>query len=200
MRRTPEIIHWANQGSGRSKNGDSLRVLAPVDLRDDSRRSMLTAIELAERWGSPITLLHVTAKTPLTNQKPAGLDAIGLLHSVLHTPAGPTSTRDEQAAQLRRMEQSSIRRMKKVVPADWLDRVHASFAWRYGDVADEIVAYAREHQFDVIVLGKRDYPRPWRFGRTISRRVIQTSPCQVLVAYPSGQAEVERPVAVEAAS
>jgi nucleotide-binding universal stress UspA family protein len=128
----------------------------------------------------------------------SGLDAIGLLHSVLHTPAGPAASHDDQMSQLRRLEQSALRRMKEIIPPH--PTVRVAFAWRYGDVAGEIVAYAEANAIDVIVLGKSDRPRPWRFGRGISRRVVQKASCQVLIAYPSGQACVERSDLAEAAS
>ncbi|QDT75172.1 universal stress protein [Lacipirellula limnantheis] len=168
------------------------RVLAPIDFDEESRRSRLTAIELAAQWGAKVTLLHVSQRAPLA-QPCTGLDAIGLLHRVLRTPAGPMASFSEQELQLRRLEQSAIRRMKNDVPQYLVGKVEFTFAWRAGNVAEEIVAYAKEQACDVIVLGKNECSRPWRLSRGVTRRVIQTATCQVLVAYPSGQASVGDP-------
>lgn len=177
-----------------------LRILAPISFRDESRRSRLTAIELAAHWGAEVTLLHVTSRTPLSTANRTGLDAIGLLHCAIHSPAGPAASHEEQTSQLRRLEQSALRRMKEFIPPQWSEKVQATFVWRHGDVAEEIINYAGANAFDVIVLGKREHARPWRFGRGITRRVIQKATCQVLIAYPSGQACVERHDFAEIAS
>lgn len=168
------------------------RVLAPIDFDDESRRSRLTAIELAAQWGAEVTLLHVSQRALLAIQQRTGLDAISLLHSVLRTPAGPAASSSDHESQLRRLEQTAIRRMKHDLPQYLLEKVTFTFAWRTGEAPDEIVAYAKEHAIDIIILGKNERSRPWRLSRGIARRVIQTAPCQVLVAYPSGQTSVER--------
>lgn len=168
------------------------RVLAPINFDDESRRSRLTAIELAAQWGAEVTLLHVSQRAPLVAPQRTGLDAIGLLHSALRAPAGPAASFGDHELQMRRLEQTAIRRMKNDVPQYLLDEVRFTFAWRAGEVAEEIVAYAKEHAIDVIILGKNERARPWRLSRGVARRVIQTASCQVLVAYPSGQTCVER--------
>lgn len=198
MTHSHETINWKSR-SDETNGPRPLRVLAPVNFDDDSRRSRLTAIELAAQWGADVTFLHVSPLEPVLPQR-TGLDAIGLLHSVLRTPAGPAASHDDQELQLRRLEGAAIRRMQRMIPDAWNDKVRASFAWRSGEVHVEIVAHALEHEIDVIVLGTRDQPRPWRLSRGVARRVIQTAPCQVLVAYPSGQASVERRAAEAAAS
>ena len=176
------------------------RVLAPISFDDESRRSRLTAIELAAQWGAEVTLLHVSHLAPLVAPQRTGLDAISLLHSALRTPAGPAASSSDHALQLRRLEQTAIRRMKNDVPQYLLDKVAFTFAWRAGEVAEEIVAYAKEHAIDVIILGKNERSRPWRLSRGIARRVIQAASCQVLVAYPSGQTSVERSAIASVAS
>ncbi len=170
----------------------SLRVLAPIDFNDESHRSRLTAIELAAQWGAEVTLLHVSPLAPLVAPSHTGLDAIGLLHRALQTPAGPAASYDEQELQLRRLQETALRRLRAIVPASLENKVGFDFAWRAGEVAEEIVGYAKEHQIDVIILGENRRTRAWRLSRGIARRVIQTAPCQVLVAYPSGQTSVER--------
>ncbi|WP_428305887.1 universal stress protein [Lacipirellula sp.] len=190
MTRSHEIIDWKSGDPEASNDPKQLRILAPINFDDDSRRSRLTAIELAAQWGANVTFLHVS---PLERVLPerTGLDAIGLLHSVLRAPAGPAMSHGDQELQLHRLEGAAIRRMKRMIPAAWSDKIRATFAWRSGEVHVEIVAHAMEHEIDVIVLGTRDQPRPWRLSRGVARRVIQTAPCQVLVAYPSGQASVD---------
>lgn len=199
MTRSLNAADWP-KGTNGSGAGRPLRILAPINFHDESRRSRLTAIELAANWDAEVTLLHVTSRIPLPTINRTGLDAIELLHSALHSPAGPAVSRDDQLSQLRRLEQSALRRMKEAVPPLWSEKVRATFAWRYGDVAEEIINYAEANAFDIIVLGKREHPRPWRFGRGITRRITQKATCQVLIAYPSGQACVERSDFVEAAS
>lgn len=176
----------------RARDARVQRVLAPVDFDDESRRSRLTAIELAAQWGAEVTLLHVSHRAPIGVPQRTGLDAIGLLHSALRTPAGPAASTSDHELQLRRLEQTALRRMQNDVPQYLLDKVAFTFAWRAGDVAEEIVAFANEQAIDVIILGKNERSRPWRLSRGIARRVIQKAPCQVLVAYPSGQTNVER--------
>ncbi|BBO34814.1 universal stress protein [Lacipirellula parvula] len=199
MPRSHEIVDWNSAGSDEASRPRPLKVLAPVNFDDDSHRSRLTAIELATQWGADVTFLHVSPRTPLVVPERTGLDAIGLLHSVLRTPAGPAASHEDQELQLRRLEGSAIRQMKRMIPDAWSGKLQASFAWRSGEVAAEIAAYALEQEIDVIVLGASDRPRPWRLSRGVTLRVIQTAPCRVLVAYPSGQASVERR-SVEAAA
>jgi nucleotide-binding universal stress UspA family protein len=187
-----EIIGWKADAREHASGTKPLKVLAPVNFDDDSRRSRLTAIELAAQWQADVTLLHVSQRTPLVALERTGLDAIGLLHSVLRAPAGPAASREDQELQLRRLEGAAIRQMRRIIPDAWIGKLQATFAWRSGEIPAEIVAYALEHEIDVIVLGATDRPRPRRLSRGVVHRVIQTAPCQVLVAYPSGQASVER--------
>jgi nucleotide-binding universal stress UspA family protein len=191
MTRSINAADWP-KGTNAAGERRPLRILAPINFHDESHRSRLTALELAANWDAEVTLLHVTSRVPLPTINRTGLDAIELLHSALHSPAGPAASRDDQLSQLRRLEQSALRRMKEAVPPAWCEKVRATFAWRYGDVAEEILNYAETNAFDVIVLGKREHPRPWRFGRGISRRITQKAACQVLIAFPSGQACVEQ--------
>ena len=185
-------LEWSSHPRQSSVSGPSLRVLAPIDFDDESHRSRLTAIELAAQWGAEVTLLHVTPRAPLAATSHTGLDAIGLLHRALQSPAGPAASYDDQELQLRRLQQTALRRLRSIVPASLENKIAFDFVWRAGDVAQEIVGYAKERQIDVIVLGENRRSRPWRISRGIARRVIQTAPCQVLVAYPSGQTSVER--------
>lgn len=183
---------WRSPSATSPSAGSTLRVLAPIDFDDESHRSRLTAIELAAHWGAEVTLLHVTPRAPLVAPSRTGLDAIGLLHRALQTPAGPAASHNDQQLQLRRLEQTALRRLRSMVPPALQDKVTFDFVWRSGEIAQEIVACANERQIDVIILGEHQRSRPWRISRGIARRVIQTAPCQVLVAYPSGETSVER--------
>lgn len=191
-RSSEKKFEWSSHSGGSPAPGPSLRVLAPIDFDDESRRSRLTAIELAAQWGADVTLLHVSPRAPLVAPSRTGLDAIGLLHRALQTPAGPAASYDDQELQLRRLQRTALRRLQSIVPAALENKVAFGVAWRSGDVAQEIVAYAKEHQIDVIILSENQRSRPWRISRGIARRVIQTASCQVLVAYPSGQTGVGR--------
>lgn len=187
-----ETISWKSHRLNSANESRPLRILAPVDFDHDSQRSRLTAIELAAQWRADVTFLHVSPQKKLEMSDRTGLDAIELLHNVLRTPAGPASSSDDQLQQLRLLEAAAMLRMKRMLPDSLGDKIQPTFAWRSGCVHKEIVAYAREHEMDVIVLGTRDQRRPWRFSGGVVRLVTRAAPCQVLVAYPSGQASVER--------
>ena len=187
-----ETIDWKSHRLNGANESRPLRILAPVDFDHDSQRSRLTAIELAAQWRADVTFLHVSPQKQLEISERTGLDAIELLHNVLRTPAGPASSSDDQLQQLRLLEAAAMLRMKRMIPDSLSDKIQATFAWRSGSVHKQIVDYAREHEMDVIVLGTRDQRRPWRFSGGVVRLVTRGAPCQVLVAYPSGQASVER--------
>ena len=146
--------------------------MCPIDFSEASREAVVAAIELSKRFGAELTLLHVY-------QIPAYTMPEGLIS------AGPdvVATMQEQIDRLLESWQGDAARSGvKVTTASVLG---APFA--------EIVRYAREHAFDLIVIGThgRTGLRHALLG-SVAEKVVRKAHCPVLTVRYSRH-EFERP-------
>jgi nucleotide-binding universal stress UspA family protein len=133
------------------------KICCPIDFTWESRIAMEEAAELAWRFGSQLTLVHVV----------------------------PRGRPDAEATAS--VEPSEAGLQPKL--AEWLneaDRIAANgvdSAVRAGAPADEIVRFAREGRYDVIVMGTRaDAARDHSRAGSVAQAVVATAPCTVVVA------------------
>lgn len=134
------------------------RICCAVDFSEPSRRALEEAADLARRFASDLTALHVYDVLP-----PTGLDLLG----------PPVEEAQRSAAQV--MEQW-------VRDAELIARRAVRSALRIGAPAQEILRFAREGSFDLLVLATQ--------GRTglkrlvlgsVAERVVREAECAVLV-------------------
>lgn len=139
------------------------RVLVAYDFSDDAERALTFGLSLAQEYQAELHLLHVLPK-PAQKEEP-------------EIAWGPVSTEGayHQAA----------RRLQKAVRAEaylWCTVKHAV---RWGRPYQEILAYAKEEQIDLICMGAngQNFSLEGLFGSNVDR-VLRQAPCPVLVAHP----------------
>lgn len=140
---------------------DLRRVLVAYDNSADADLALSYATSLAQKYQTEVHVLHVI------NNKSADL------------PDDDFATSDEIAAQ----------RLQLVIPEEarlWCNFVTAV---RCGQPANEILAYAEEHEVDLICMGASGtgFSLDKLFGSTVDR-VLRHAPCPVLVSRPTKKA------------
>jgi nucleotide-binding universal stress UspA family protein len=143
-------------------------ILVAVDGSENSERALNFALDLADRYNAPLTVLNVS-ESP----------AIGAV------PLEPTSISGDTLAlfskELRVLHEDILK--KAVAHAKELNpKVEVSSKLREGDPASEIVAEAKESGFDVVVVGHRGASRVKEiFLGNISEKVSHLAPCPVII-------------------
>jgi nucleotide-binding universal stress UspA family protein len=160
------------------------RIVVPTDFSADAEQAIRVAGELSRIYGAPLTLIHIY--DPVAYPLPDGY--------MLYTPG-----------QLSRMWEEFERRLAEA-QADALARgaVRAETRLLQGLTAAEIVRFAKEEGYDLIVMGTH--------GRTgvarvllgsVAARVVQTAECAVLTVKRPAQrveATVHEPAAASPGS
>lgn len=132
------------------------KILVAVDGSEYSNVAVKKACELAEKFGSKVTLLNVV--------KPL---------SVFHEGV-------EIVEALQKDEAMQILRKSKEILIDM--EIDSKTLFRKGDPASEIVDIARENDVDLIVIGSRGFSgiKMFLLG-SVSKRVTEHAHCSVLV-------------------
>jgi universal stress protein A len=142
---------------------DLHRILVPTDFSKHSHNALTYAASFAEKFGAEIHLLHVVQDFAVFFPDPIAAGAPGF------PPA------DHLTAAVRAALDRTVREHKQLQHL----RVHAEA--REGTPYHEIVAYARENDIDLIIMGTH--------GRTglahlllgsVAEKVIRRAPCPVL--------------------
>lgn len=143
------------------------RVLCAVDHSEPSLRAARLALELAARCKSDLILLNVV-RLPEGRQD-------GIAEFLRHEHnADPPGVAVLEAAQ-DELAQLSDRLASEGGPA-------ITCEVRGGEAATEIVASARDHRIDLIVIGHRGQSRLAQvLLGSVARRVVETAPCPVLI-------------------
>jgi universal stress protein A len=133
------------------------RILAAVDLTDDSRRVTDKAAELAGQWQAEVRLLHVVEFVPIEPMSDSLVPVVQI---------------DDRIMERARTQ------LQELAAASGLSADGARVI--SGNVKTEILRLAREWQADLIVLGSRE-----RHGLSIlvnltEDTVLHGAPCDVL--------------------
>ena len=150
---------WVGVSSGEI---DLHRVLVAHDFSRDSELALNYGLSLAQEYQAEVTLLHVLAS--------AGREEPELAWSASSTGTAYTYV---------------TQKLQQSIPKEaflWCNCVNVV---RCGNAADEIVAYAREREVDLICIGASG--SGWTIGKlfgTTVDRVLRQAPCPVLVARP----------------
>jgi len=150
------------------------KVLVPLDGSEHSDRALETAIQISKKFRSKMTLLHVysvvvpgvIAPEP-TTLTPAGVPVV-------------TSAEVAQMVEAARMVGSRVLTdgEQKVKSAN----VKVETVLREGNTVQEIIALAKEGEFDLIVMGARGISRIRELLMgSVSEGVIKNAHCPVLV-------------------
>lgn len=135
------------------------RILAPTDFSEPSYEALAMAVELAEHFGSELHLLHVV---PPLHVVPVPVNVeIPLYELELREAA----------------ERSMTELVEQRIPKNLT--VFSSVVW--GDPADEILAYQKEKEIDLIVIathGRSGWKR-FVFG-SVTEKVVRLPSCPVL--------------------
>ncbi len=137
------------------------RLCCPVDFSRESRIAMQEAAELASGKGGELVLLHV-------DDSPPGSAGAGSLVAA-ETLRGAALELERQLGEWAEAARHVVRRP-------------VQFVLLAGTPADEVVRFAREGRYDVIVMGTRG-----RTGReqlvfgSVAQAVVRDAPCTVVV-------------------
>jgi nucleotide-binding universal stress UspA family protein len=149
---------WVGMSTGEI---DLRRVLVAYDSSPDAEVALKYGLSLAQEYQTELHLLHVL---PKDDQAPE----FALSHSRGETPYT-----------------GAARQLQNAVPPEALLWCKVVNAVDSGRPYDRLLAYAREHEIDLICIGGRGarFVLGVLFGSTVDR-VLRQAPCPVLVARP----------------
>lgn len=133
------------------------RILVPFDFADTSAPAATYAADLAKAFGAELAFLYVGEPTRTAFDVDVPADT---------NPAVAESLRDAV--------------LKVLTPAEHA-LVNPQYFVRAGTTAAEIVRFAHEHEFDLIVMGThgRGFVGHMVMG-SVAEKVVRTAPCPVL--------------------
>ncbi|OLE50769.1 MAG: hypothetical protein AUG51_26130 [Acidobacteria bacterium 13_1_20CM_3_53_8] len=138
------------------------RVLVAYDFSDDAERALSFGLSLAQEYQADLHLLHVVPKP--TQDGPEIAWGSASIEGIYH---------------------QATRRLQKAVMGEaqlWCKVKHAV---RWGRPYQEVLAYAKEEEIDLICIGAsgKNFSIEALFGSNADR-VLRQAPCPVLVAHP----------------
>ena len=154
-------------------------ILVPLDFSPASEAALLRAKQLAARFGARLSLLHV-----VTDPKARGTWA-----SEIYVPAIP-EVRE-------RLLDDARARLTGSLLAEDRAQLQVTVDALAGAVADVILAVARQHQIDLIVMGTHGRRGFAHFVMgSIAERVVREAPCAVLTTHAAPAAQTAPRAAV----
>jgi nucleotide-binding universal stress UspA family protein len=143
------------------------RIVAPTDFSRHSELSLEAAVEMAERFGAELHVLHIVVPQIYQSEMPE-----------MMMPPMTDLTADMLAAARRRMDA-----WRQGLPADRKLKTHVIESTRKEDIA--ICAFAAEHAADLIVIGSHGHTGLMHLllGST-AEQVVRHAHCPVLVVKP----------------
>jgi len=148
-------------------------ILVAVDGSEHSKKALNYAMELAEKFGGKITLIHVYS-------------TVVPFRPSVDTLSGPTLTSPTSAEIAAKMSEEAKQMGKQIL--DEAESVvnergiSVEKVLKEGDVVREIVGVAQEGKFDLVVMGHRGLSRLKEvFMGAVSEGVSHKAPCPVLI-------------------
>lgn len=143
------------------------RILLPTDFSEPSLAAANYAIELANRFGARVDILHVIEEPSLTIP-------------LLETYGAPS--REEYEAQAQAMLSEW-----PVLSDELKEKLHIERRFAHGSAYLEILQDAKEHDCDLIVMGThgRGLTAHLLLGN-VAERVVRKASCPVLTIRPTG--------------
>jgi nucleotide-binding universal stress UspA family protein len=142
-------------------------ILVATDFSECSDAAVEQGRALAAAFDASLHLLHV-ATAPL------------------YEPSAGYAPGEEFVHIVRRLEAQGLQRLDRVATTTRLPKNRLVLATAWGNAADEILKYAREHHVDLIVCGTHGR-RGWDhlLMGSVAERVLRLAPCPVLTAHAS---------------
>jgi universal stress protein A len=140
-------------------------ILVPVDFSENSQVAFEAAYDLALQLGAKLYVLHVQDESTLR---------IAIKEELL----SQCSTDEEVQSAVERLTEE---RFSKMLSSMDTSKVAIERTSRRGDSDKEIVAYAREIEADMIVIGRRGASIISAVLGSVAESVVKKSPCPVLV-------------------
>jgi len=135
------------------------KILIAFDGSDGSKYALTTAIDLAKQLNAHLSAIWVKSKLP-------------------HYPETVSEVSEEQAA-----ADSFLEELKKYLNENSkLNGIDIDFYTVAGNPSKTIVSYAKENQFDLIILGNEGHSSLWgsSLGHTADR-ISEHAHCSVLI-------------------
>ncbi len=144
------------------------KILVAVDGSENSMRALDFAVDFADKYGAPLTVVNVTESSGVASVPP-------------EIAAYTSDNMVVVARDLRRvhedMLEKAMTRAKAAKP-----NLPVSTVLREGNPASEIVALAKEGSFDVVVVGHRGISKVREmFLGSISDKVTHSLTCTVII-------------------
>lgn len=149
-------------------NAKIRNILFPTDFSSTAREAQQYAMELVEKFGATLHLLHVVPEV------------------IMPLPDSSTSWTIPEANINQHIEDAN-KQLLREVGETWAGSHQVQRTTTFGFVVDEIVKYAKEHEIDLIVLGTH--------GRTglshlllgsVAEKTVRMATCPVLTVHPRG--------------
>ena len=142
---------------------DLQRLLVAYDGSSDADLALNYGVSLAQEYQAELHLLHVISDVETTED-----------------PEVAWSSAEQESSY-----EIAARRLQRAIPKEvflWCNMVTAV---RCGEPANEILAYGKEHEIDLICVGAsaKGFSLDKLFGSTVDR-VLRHAPCPVLVSRP----------------
>ena len=142
-------------------------ILVATDFSECSEAAVEQGRALAAAFDASLHLLHVAI-------------------APLHEPWAGDAPGEKFVHIVRRLEAQGLQRLDRVATTTGLPKNRLVLATAWGNAADEILKYAREHHADLIVCGTHGR-RNWDhlFMGSVAERVVRLAPCPVLTVHVS---------------
>jgi nucleotide-binding universal stress UspA family protein len=139
-------------------------ILVAIDFGEASKRALDEARTLAASFGSSLDLLCIV-------QDPFAF------------PWAPAAPHEELLSLLKPMQREAGEHLKRLLTPDEALTYHANLVTRVGKPAEQILAYAREHAVNLIVMGRDGHGSPTAAASlgSVAQAVARQAPCPVLL-------------------
>ncbi|TWU14084.1 putative universal stress protein [Symmachiella macrocystis] len=140
-------------------------ILLPTDFSEPGLEAANYAVEMAERFGATLHLLHV------------------IVDPVIYLPMFESYPMPSKAE----FEQYAQERMEGWLTDDDKKRCNAQLHWVHGTPFVEIINFARENEIDLIVMGTHGHGAiAHMLTSSEAEKVVRKAPCPVLTVRPEG--------------
>lgn len=142
------------------------KILVPVDGSPVSQKAAEKAIELANKYGSKLTFIHVVDTRGIYTYDVGGIISVPFNY--------PKITKE--------LIQVKTEFLDAFVSTLGLNDKDVEKVVLHGEPSDKILEYVVEQKYDLIVMGRRGFSKIRRFFvGSVTQRVIADAPCPVLI-------------------
>lgn len=144
------------------------RILFPTDFSEPAKQAGQYAMELAEKFGAELHLLHILPEVTLP------------------LPDSATSWTLPDIALKSRLE-AAEKQLLQGLNTEWSGESQTVRTATVGVAVNEIVKYAKEHEIDLIVVGTHGHTGlSHLLLGSVAEKVVRLASCPVLTVHPKG--------------